>query len=124
MCSAAALSSVVLYRIGAADSVIPEKFGTLHAWRRQVVRWWIATMIVALLAWCVAAALPLSRRWEAVLGGVLLLIIGIALYQTHRGRCPRCDARIRFEPRIELPRHCPRCGADFMTRKGPDEPNA
>jgi hypothetical protein len=50
---------------------------------------------------------------EAVMVAALALLIALAAWDTRRGKCPTCGARVRFRPRIELPLACANCAAQF-----------
>jgi len=86
----------------------------LQRWRKRVVRLWVATMAAAIGIWVVAAAFSTSIELELALAVVLTGLVALAVREMHRGVCPRCGRRIRFEPRIELPRSCPGCGVSFI----------
>jgi len=89
----------------------------VQAWRRSVVRLWIVTMIAALAFWALLSALPVPPIAEMASTAVLLLLVGFSIWNVRRGKCPRCKARIRFRPRIELPRACPNCDAPFVAAR-------
>jgi hypothetical protein len=91
-----------------------DAIATVQRWRRSVVRHWIATMVAAIAVWGLLAATAVPWVVEAGAGTVLLILTGLSLWKMRRGRCPRCGARIRFEPRIELPRACPHCAISFV----------
>lgn len=105
------LSSMTQERLEALSA---HEIELLHAWRRRVVRWWIATMIAAVLTWGSAAAFRLPAVAEFALAALLACVALMAVRQTLRGRCPRCGTRIRFEPRVELPLRCSRCASEFV----------
>jgi hypothetical protein len=86
----------------------------LQRWRKRVVRLWVATMAAAIAIWAVAAAFSTSIELELALAAALIGLVALAAREMHRGACPRCGRHIRFEPRIELPRSCPGCGAAFV----------
>jgi hypothetical protein len=86
----------------------------IHAWRTLVVRLWLVTMGAALAAWAATAAFVLPLNAHMVLGAALVGLVFSAIATMRRGKCPRCDVRIRFAPRIELPPCCARCGASFL----------
>jgi hypothetical protein len=89
----------------------------VQRWRRSVVRLWIATMLVAIAVWALLAATRVPWLVELGLAAALALLTGSALWKMRRGACPRCGGRIRFQPRIELPRACPHCAAPFFARE-------
>lgn len=82
-------------------------------WRRSVVRAWIIAMIAALAAWSATAAWPMTSAAQTWIGAGLVLLLAYACWNMRRGRCPNCSGRIRFEPRIELPKRCANCGVPF-----------
>jgi len=90
----------------------------IQRWRRSVVRGWVVTMIAALVAWGATAAWLFPPAVEVAAGLMLLVLGGCAYWNTRRGRCPRCNTSIRFEPRIELPRNCRSCGIPFSPDSG------
>ncbi len=87
----------------------------VQRWRRSVVRGWVVTMFAALAAWAAATAWPLTPAVEGATGLMLVLLGIYAYWNMRRGRCPRCRATIRFEPRIELPKRCAGCGLPFSS---------
>lgn len=87
----------------------------VQRWRRSVVRGWVVTMFAALAAWAAAAVWPLTPAVEAAAGLTLVSLGACAYWNMRRGRCPRCRAKIRFEPRIELPKRCAGCGMPFSS---------
>ena len=86
----------------------------VQRWRRSVVRLWISTMLAAIAIWVLLSAATVPRIVEAGSAVLLLLLTGLATWNMRRGKCPRCRARIRFRPRIELPRACPHCATPFF----------
>jgi ABC-type transport system involved in cytochrome bd biosynthesis fused ATPase/permease subunit len=88
---------------------------SLQRWRRSVMRLWIATMIAAILVWALVAAARLPAYVETAIAAVLVALAVLSAWNMRRGRCPRCGARIRFAPRIELPPACPQCAAPFIS---------
>jgi len=92
----------------------PEEFERLQGWRRRVMRYWIATMAAALAVWLAGSAFSIPDGLAAISASGLAVLALLAARATYRGACPRCAGRIRFEPRVELPRACPHCGVVFI----------
>ena len=86
----------------------------VQQWRRRVVRLWLTTMVTAIGVWGLFAAVAMPWILELGTAALLALLVGVSLWHMRRGACPRCGARIRFAPRIELPRTCPHCSAPFV----------
>lgn len=95
----------------------PSVVAEVQQWRRRVVRGWIATMITALAIGAGAAIWPMTLSLEVAAAVALCALAAYAAWQTRQGRCPRCSAPIRFEPRIELPAACGHCGIAFSAGK-------
>lgn len=86
----------------------------VQRWRRRVVRLWVATMLTAIMVWALVAAAAVPRVVELCAAALLATLAGASVWHMHRGMCPRCGRRIRFQPRIELPLRCPHCSAPFF----------
>src|SRR5262245_51273710 len=85
----------------------------LQRWRKSVVRSWVTTMLAALIVWTAVTAFQPPMAVELTAALVLVVLVGLAVRNMRRGRCPRCGHPIRFQPRIELPRRCAHCSAPF-----------
>jgi len=86
---------------------------SLERWRSRVTRWSIAVMATAIVVFFVTGALRLPAAAEFALFAALAAVCvrwGVLL---RAGRCPRCGARVRLEPRLVLPARCAACGVDF-----------
>ena len=90
-----------------------QELDRVHAWRKRVVRLWLATMGAAILVWAASAGFRLSEPIQIALFLGLTALVIIATVAMRRGRCPRCGQAIRFAPRIELPPACSRCQVPF-----------
>ena len=89
----------------------------VQRWRRGVVLLWIITMVAAVSSWALLSAIAVPGGGELASAALLLLLAGLSTWNMRRGKCPRCGAKIRFRPRIELPRFCQNCAAPFIAAR-------
>lgn len=92
---------------------------SLERWRSRVTRWSIAVMATAIVVFFVTGALRLPAAAEFALFAALVAVGIRWVLLLRAGRCPRCGARVRLEPRLVLPARCAACGGDFAAP--PDE---
>ena len=91
----------------------------LWRWERQV-NWLQASAMGALLAGAVVHRFgDLVWLRHALLGSMLALLGASAVLQ-FRGRCPRCQKRIRSKVMTALPDKCGKCGILFPRRPRAD----
>jgi hypothetical protein len=84
----------------------------LAHWQLRMLVLYLASIIYLLFLLVLSSSpnLPGDRPFADLAYGLLLPLVGAALYHQFSARCPRCGFALGLQRRLLVPSHCARCG--------------
>jgi hypothetical protein len=84
----------------------------LAQWQVHMLILYVASIIFLLFLLVLSSSpnLPGDQPNAELAYGLLLPLVGVALYHQFSARCPRCGLVLGLQRRLLVPAHCARCG--------------
>jgi hypothetical protein len=84
----------------------------LSHWQVRMLILYVVTIVYLLFLLVLSSSpnLPGDRLSADLAYGLLLPLVGLALYHQFSARCPRCGLVLGLQRRLLVPAHCARCG--------------